>query len=210
MTSTSPLLTRKKKATSSRRWSKPSSQTDKTLSQKYDDVWLWSEYPDRRGRPDTGIDLVARDRNTAKLTAVQCKFYDPRSTIYERNVTSFIATVAGEAEWGDGVIVAPTDRWSENLEARLQRQTKSILRWTGATLQESSVDWSRFDLNRPEQIDNLAVKELREHQEQAHQDVINGFNAGNDRGKLIMACGTGKTLTGQRIAEYFYTPPPKK
>ena len=41
---------------------------------------------------------------------------------------------------------------------------------------------------------------LQPHQQEAFDDVIKGFKE-CDRGKLIMACGTGKTFTALRIAE---------
>ena len=34
--------------------------TDPLYVQKYDEVWRWSDWPGRDGRPDTGIDLVAQ------------------------------------------------------------------------------------------------------------------------------------------------------
>ena len=43
-------------------------------------------------------------------------------------------------------------------------------------------------------------KQLRPHQERALEDVREGL-ADHDRGKLIMACGTGKTFTSLQIAE---------
>ncbi|KOR32196.1 damage-inducible protein, partial [Achromatium sp. WMS3] len=43
-------------------------------------------------------------------------------------------------------------------------------------------------------------KVLREHQQSAVKKVVNGFKT-VDRGKLIMACGTGKTFTSLKIAE---------
>ncbi|MGH3884789.1 MAG: hypothetical protein ACRDRC_15490, partial [Pseudonocardiaceae bacterium] len=46
-----------------------------TWSDRFSNVWLWSEWPGRHGRPDTGIELVAEERETAGLTAIQCKFY---------------------------------------------------------------------------------------------------------------------------------------
>jgi predicted helicase len=36
-------------------------QLDPALAQQYEQVWLWSDWPDRKGKPDTGIDLVARE-----------------------------------------------------------------------------------------------------------------------------------------------------
>ena len=41
---------------------------------------------------------------------------------------------------------------------------------------------------------------LRPHQKVAFDDVTGGFKD-DDRGKLIMACGTGKTFAALRIAE---------
>ena len=52
-------------------------ELDPTLAQQYDAVWRWIDWPDRKGKPDTGIDLVARDRDTGEYTAIQCKFYEP-------------------------------------------------------------------------------------------------------------------------------------
>ena len=35
-------------------------ELDPMLSQQYEQVWRWIDWPDRKGKPDTGIDLVAR------------------------------------------------------------------------------------------------------------------------------------------------------
>ncbi|MEU7384426.1 DEAD/DEAH box helicase family protein [Streptomyces sp. NPDC042207] len=43
-------------------------------------------------------------------------------------------------------------------------------------------------------------KSPRPHQREAINAVFQGF-AEHDRGKLIMACGTGKTFTGLKIVE---------
>lgn len=56
-------------------------ELDPTLSQQYDHVWRWSAWPGRDGKPDTGIDLVARERDTGEYTAIQCKFYEPTHTL---------------------------------------------------------------------------------------------------------------------------------
>ena len=49
-------------------------QLDPMLSQEYDQVWRWMDWPDRAGKPDTGIDLVARNADTGEPSAIQCKF----------------------------------------------------------------------------------------------------------------------------------------
>jgi hypothetical protein len=35
----------------------------------------------RDGKPDTGIDLVAKSHDTGELTAIQCKFYAAHQTV---------------------------------------------------------------------------------------------------------------------------------
>jgi predicted helicase len=67
-------------------------------------------------------------------------------------------------------------------------------------LAESAIDWSQFSLNQPDKLKIKPKKTLRPHQTKALEKVISGF-AASDRGKLIMACGTGKTFTSLKIAE---------
>ena len=42
---------------------------DPEWTARFTDVWLWSDWPGRNGRPDTGIDLVAGNRDGGGLTA---------------------------------------------------------------------------------------------------------------------------------------------
>ena len=63
------------------------------------------------------------------------------------------------------------------------------------------IDWPDLRQEVPEQLDYRIERfKLRDHQQKAFDDVINGFKD-SDRGKLIMACGTGKTFTALRIDE---------
>lgn len=62
--------------------------TDPAWSAKFDEVWLWQDWPGRDGKADTGIDLVARDRFTGEHCAIQCKFYAPTITRSRRASSS--------------------------------------------------------------------------------------------------------------------------
>jgi predicted helicase len=64
-------------------------QLDPMLSQQYDAVWRWIDWPGRDGKPDTGIDLIARERDTGEYTAIQCKFYEPTHTLAKADIDSF-------------------------------------------------------------------------------------------------------------------------
>ncbi len=175
-------------------------ETDKGQALRFDRVWLWSEYPDRRGRQDTGIDLVARERDRGGLVAIQCKFYAPSATISLPEVNKFLAAYSTD-EFVGGVFVSTTDKWGRNSEDALRgRGDKPVSRWGPQVFENSSINWEDFSLARPRALVRKANKELREYQQLALEDTLKGF-AKNERGKLIMACGSGKTFTALRIAE---------
>src|SRR5699024_9399381 len=85
-------------------------------------------------------------------------------------------------------------------EDTLQGQQVPVRRIGLADLEASIVDWEEFSWARPEVLPVTDKKKLRPHQRAAIEDVTTGL-ATDDRGKLIMACGTGKTFTSLRLAE---------
>jgi predicted helicase len=174
-------------------------QTDKTYADKYDRVWLWQEWPDRQGKVDTGIDLVARDKFTGELCAIQCKFYDPHYNLQKNDIDSFF-TASGKDGFTSRIIVSTTDKWSKHAEDALNNQQIVTTRIGVDDLANSEIDWSRYSLTNPDSIVTIEPKNLREHQIDALNDVLAGFDK-SERGKMIMACGTGKTFTSLRIAE---------
>jgi len=62
---------------------------DPYFAEHFSDVWLWMEWPGRANKPDTGIDLVAQERATGDLTAIQCKFLEPTHTLQKEDIDSF-------------------------------------------------------------------------------------------------------------------------
>ncbi|GAB3283355.1 DEAD/DEAH box helicase [Sinomonas notoginsengisoli] len=168
-------------------------------AEQFSDVWLWNEWPDRNGQVDTGIDLIARDRYTGELTAIQAKFYDPRRTLNKKQIDSFF-TAMGKVEFRHGLVVSTTDKWSSHAEEALGGQSKDVQRIRLQDLADSTIDWSVFDLDRPEAMRRSPGKEPRKYQREAISDVVRGFKT-SDRGRLIMACGTGKTYTSLKLVE---------
>ncbi|KIC68716.1 DEAD/DEAH box helicase [Pseudarthrobacter phenanthrenivorans] len=166
---------------------------------QFSDVWLWSEWPGRDGHVDTGIDLVAKDRYTGELTGIQCKFYDPARTLDKKQIDSFF-TAVGKSDFSYGMVVSTTDRWSKHAEDALEGQSKPMTRLRFADLADSTIDWAEFSIDAPEQMKQLGGKEPRKYQREAIEDVKKGFTL-SDRGRLIMACGTGKTYTSLKMVE---------
>ena len=174
--------------------------TDPRYAERFDEVWMWCDWPGRGARPDRGIDLVARERETGELCAVQCKFYDPQTGVITKNdVDSFLAE-SGTGEFTSRLFVSTTERWNSAAEETVSRQAIPVSRVGLEDLFNSTIDWDSFSLETPEVMVRTGGKSLREHQKRALDAVSAGLSTA-DRGKLIMACGTGKTFTSLRIAE---------
>ncbi|MEH0110358.1 type ISP restriction/modification enzyme [Tersicoccus sp. MR15.9] len=174
-------------------------QLEPKYADQFSDVWLWNEWPGRNGQVDTGIDLVAKDRYSGELTAIQAKFYDPAATLQKGQIDSFF-TATGKVDFSYGMVVSTTDHWSKHAEDALENQSKQMSRLRLQDLADSTIDWSAFDVEQPEQMRKSPAKEPRKYQREAIADVVGGFDT-HDRGKLIMACGTGKTFTSLKIVE---------
>ena len=174
--------------------------TDPRYAERFDEVWMWNDWPERGARPDRGIDLVARERETGELCAVQCKFYDPDTGIITKgDVDSFLAE-SGTGEFTSRLFVSTTEHWNSAAEETVSRQAIPVSRIGLEDLFNSTIDWDSFSLETPEVMVRTGGKSLREHQKRALDAVSAGLSTA-DRGKLIMACGTGKTFTSLRIAE---------
>jgi predicted helicase len=176
---------------------------DPLYHDRFSDVWLWSEWPERGGRPDTGIDIVAKER-AGGYCAVQCKFYAPEHVLQKGDLDSFF-TSSGKEPFTSRLIVSTTDNWSLNAEEALSNQRIPVSRLRVQDLESSPIDWSLFSAGRPQSIGLKGKKRILPHQEAALKDVLAGFKK-QDRGKLIMACGTGKTFTALKIAEELASP----
>jgi predicted helicase len=188
-------------------------ELDPTLHEQYDKVWRWPDWPGRHNHGDNGIDIVAHVRETGpdfgtddEFAAVQCKFYDPEHRLSKQDIDSFF-TESGKAPFTRRVIISTTDKWGKNAEAALEGQQIPVTRISMKDLEDSPVSWDIAWPQNSLQVDLTPKKphELRPHQSEAVDAVFQGWAEGDgtttDRGKLIMACGTGKTFTSLKIAE---------
>jgi superfamily II DNA or RNA helicase len=156
-------------------------------------AWLWDEWPERSG-PDIGIDIVA-EMFDGTLCAIQAKCFDENRDIPKSELDSFVSA-ASHRTFQHRWLIATTDRLSTN--ARRMLDDQHVTRIMRSDLEESLDVW-------PTSIDDLnpipLIKYLpRPHQQRAITDVVAGLSS-NSRGQLIMACGTGKTLTALWIKE---------
>ena len=173
---------------------------DKIYAPKFSDVWLWSQWPDRKGKRDTGIDIVAKFKDDDSYCAVQCKFRQNDSSISKGEIDSFMS-ISSKNFYSLRIIFALTDDFNDNAKDTLTDQNPPVKIFTLHELQASSIDWNEFRFNDINHV-RYNIKTLLPHQTDAVNDVLNGLEH-HDRGKLIMACGTGKTFTSLKIAERY-------
>jgi len=156
-------------------------------------VWPWQEWPERRG-PDAGIDLVAETVD-GELWAIQAKCYDADYDIKKRDIDSFLSE-SSRPVFAHRLLMSSAESLGRNA-LRVVRDLKVGVELRGSLCQ-ADVEW-------PESPDELAAAAVtpfdpKPHQDEAIRAVTDGF-AEEDRGQLIMACGTGKTLTAMWVAE---------
>ena len=175
-------------------------ERDKAQSQRFRRVWHWTDWPGNAGRHDIGIDLVAEERDSGQLVAIQCKFYTSGRRLIREEANKFLGAY-GTTQFASGIIVSTSGDWTDNAEDALRDRDKQVLRWGPDVFEHSSIDWSTFGLDRPDDMERRPTKTLRDYQHTALNKTVARFRE-HDRGKLIMACGSGKTFTALRIAEH--------
>ncbi|MDE2464534.1 MAG: DEAD/DEAH box helicase [Alphaproteobacteria bacterium] len=166
-------------------------------------VWLWKEWraeAAKRGLGDVGSDAgidLAAETTTGELHAIQAKFYDQDARLTLTDLSTFL-TASGKKQFAHGLIFLTATKSTGHLRDALQGQKTPISLVTLFDLENSQIDWSKYRLDTPVVL--KPKKTLLPHQQTALKAVEAGLQEAN-RGKLIMACGTGKTFIALKIAE---------
>jgi predicted helicase len=184
-------------------------KTDPKYAFKFKHVWLWSEFPGKLdlGGGDTGIDLVALTQE-GDYWAIQCKCFQEDSRIDKPAVDSFLSTSSREfknenletTRFAQRLWISTTNKWGSNATEAIKNQNPPVTRINLFDLLEAPVDWDKLEAGVHGEAARTPKKSLRPHQKEALDNTHEHFKKQN-RGKLIMACGTGKTFTALRIAE---------
>ena len=187
--------------------------TKPTYKSLLTDVWLWSDFPYKdqfgTGGKDTGIDIVCRTHD-GEYWAVQCKFYRPEANIDLHLVSTFLLTASYPFDTKDGKKNFSHRIWIDTTYDGFNSEALNAINKVGCTrlglidLKNDDVDWEALDSGK-KGTEAVAKKyDLRPHQKEAF-DATTKYFIDHERGKLIMACGTGKTFTSLRIAEALAT-----
>ena len=175
---------------------------------RFEEVWLWVEFPfhDQFGGKDIGIDLVAKTFS-GEYWAVQCKCYAENNYITKADVDSFLSTssktfeVEGkEKAFAQRLWISTTNKWNSVAELTIKNQTPQVTRLNLIDLESDEVDWEKLESGLYGKSSRPKPFSIMGHQQKAI-DRVHTYFQNHDRGKLIMACGTGKTFTSLKIAE---------
>ncbi|WP_120883940.1 DEAD/DEAH box helicase [Helicobacter pylori] len=172
---------------------------------EYESIKLWGDWELRGKEGDRGIDIVIQTASKEYI-AVQCKFH--QNSISLNDIATFLTKLhsgVGEVRFKKGIIIS-----TSNLTRAAQQEIEQI-RSAGMDIDiiteedfiYSRIDWEKLDPTKTEdEIPLCDKKKPRTHQTEAINATKEYFSdPKNARGKLIMACGTGKTYTSLKIME---------
>ena len=175
---------------------------DPDYKDQFSEVYLWKHWAELRAEfdgTDIGVDLVA-EKHDGEFCAIQCKCYEETTRISKPDIDSFISASASEI-FTSRILVNTGGELGENALRTITPLGDKFRIIRFRDLEDSPFEWPDLSIQAPEQLTyKQRTFTLKDHQQEALEDVMNGFKA-SDRGKLIMACGTGKTFTALKIAE---------
>ncbi|MGL2678068.1 type ISP restriction/modification enzyme [Helicobacter pylori] len=174
---------------------------------EYESIDLWYDWKLRGKERDKGIDIVIQT-TSKEYIAVQCKFH--QNSISYNDISTFLNQLligVGGVKFKKGIIISTSNLTSEAIKAiekiRSTGMGIDIDEITEEDFIYSRIDWEKFDPTKTEdEIPLCDKKRPRPHQTEAIEKTKEYFSdPKNARGKLIMACGTGKTYTSLKIME---------
>ncbi|GAA8027806.1 DEAD/DEAH box helicase family protein [Helicobacter pylori] len=173
---------------------------------EYESIDLWSDWELNNNERDRGIDMVITT-TSKEYIAVQCKFH--QDSVSYNDLSSFFTKLqsgVGEIGFKKGIIISTSNLSSNALEEIEQiRKSKGIdiVEISEEDFIYSQIDWEKFDPTQTQvELPLCDKKKPRPHQIEAINATKEYFSdPKNARGKLIMACGTGKTYTSLKIME---------
>jgi superfamily II DNA or RNA helicase/alkylated DNA repair dioxygenase AlkB len=195
------------------RWWLVSSRTLSTSTNKLVKVVRWEDWSGRPGR-DLGTDLVGWDA-MGRLWAIQCKAYAPSHLIGKSDVSQLV----GDAKTGRGgkffgrIYITTSDGYTANAKTIAKRNDVLLLSRSDLDLSSKSLPWPKSERELRAFLAGKAPKlktsKPKPYQTRAIDKTVAHLRTFT-RGQLIMACGTGKTLTSLWIKERLAAAPSKK
>lgn len=129
---------------------------------------------------------------------MQAKCYSPENSITKSDVDKFLSQ-CNRKGIDRRLLIASTDKIGSNAKQVCNAQEKPVTHFLFSDFDKSAIEY-------PSNLSKLNTAKRKKrpstglHEIEAIDALKNGFKD-NDRGQLIMACGTGKTFTTLWIKE---------
>lgn len=171
-------------------------RTDPEFAAEFETVWHWNDWPGNWGR-DKGIDLIAR-KHDGRIVAIQAKNYGSQYYIKKSDVDSFLSESSRDVI-DERLLIGTTELLGPNAREVIEAQSKPVGLCLLDRLREALVSW-------PASVGELSagaplILEPRPHQQAALEAIERWAQTDAERGQVLMACGTGKTLVAVRAAD---------
>ena len=167
---------------------------------EFEKVDMWDNWG--FGESDSGIDIVAKTHN-GEYVAIQCKCYDENTKLDLKQLSTFFITKdrtfnlqGTPIQFTQYMLMDTADDITAKVTKFINDTDISFTRLDYNSIAQANINWAIFD--EKGEIEFYDKKQLRNHQKEAIEAIKKEFEI-NDRTKLIMACGTGKSLTGIRL-----------
>jgi len=176
-------------------------ENDDIQKQQFSKVWFYNDWAKENpnfSKTDIGIDLVAKISGQNTFCAIQCKCYEAHYAIKKEDIDSFISASSNNIFSRIILIDTSATDIGPNAKSVIENLDKTYQRIQNSELEQTRIDWLTYI--KEEKVVLSKKKTPLDHQIEAVEAAEKYFKD-NDRGKLIMACGTGKTFTSLRITE---------
>ena len=160
-------------------------------------IWHFKNFPKRWGK-DTGTDLIAETHDN-EYWAIQSKNYNKKYYISKEDINSFLSDTNRKLI-SRRLLIATTNNIGKNGFKTIRDQEKPVHLELLDNLENAEVNW-------PKKISKLYPSKTKPHepwpwQKKALNQITDGLKK-YGKGKVIMACGSGKTEMGIWINEKF-------
>ena len=158
-------------------------------------IWHFKDFPKRWGK-DTGTDLIA-ETNNGEYWAIQSKNYDKKYYISKNDINSFLSD-SNRKLISRRLLIATTNNIGSNGLKTINDQEKIVHLELLDNLEKAHVNW-------PKNLSSLYPTQIKKHtpwpwQAEAIDKIAKGLRD-EGKGKIVMACGSGKTEMGIWVKE---------
>ena len=168
---------------------------------KIEKVWLFKDYPNKWREKEFGVDLVFKTK-LGETWSVQAKCYNKDYYITYDDLSKFIAE-SGRPEIDKLLLMSSTDHIGPNARTYLSENLdKEVIKILRKDFEEARINYPKSfkEINKSKVLEKPKPTGKFKYQIEPINSVVNEFKK-NNKGQLIMACGTGKTFTTLWIKE---------